>query len=123
MIEREERGDVRILRMARGKGNSLSLDFMEALLAELDAAESSSARALVLTGQEKVFCAGVDLFLVLEKGRPYLDAFLPTLDRLFLRLLTFPKPTVAAINGGRQAYLQRVCKKLLGIHLFHRCRY
>jgi enoyl-CoA hydratase len=72
---------------------------MEALLDEFDAAQASSAKAIVLTGQEKVFCAGVDLFTVLEKGRPYLEAFLPTLDRLFLRLLTFPKPIVAAVNG------------------------
>ena len=32
MIEIEDRGDVRIIRMARGKGNALNLDLLAALI-------------------------------------------------------------------------------------------
>jgi len=61
MIQREQRGVVAILRMARGKGNSLSTEFLEALIAALDAEETSPATAVVLTGEGRTFSAGVDL--------------------------------------------------------------
>jgi enoyl-CoA hydratase len=99
MIEWEERGVVTILRMARGKGNALNLELIEALIDALDRLDRSAARAAVLTGQGNIFGAGVDLPALAAGGAEYVRRFLPMLQRGFERLATFPRPLVAAING------------------------
>ncbi len=99
MIEREDRGAIAVLRMARGKGNSLDIAFLDALVAELDAIERSPAQALVITGQGRAFSAGVDLPAVVAGGREYLERFLPALSRALERIALFPRPVVAAVNG------------------------
>ncbi|MBI2824713.1 MAG: enoyl-CoA hydratase/isomerase family protein [Planctomycetia bacterium] len=99
MIEREDRGSVAVLRMARGKGNSVNIDFLEAMMAAVADIEVSPARAMVVTGQGRNFSAGVDLAAVSEGGRAYLERFLPVLSRAFKQIVTFPKPVVAAVNG------------------------
>lgn len=99
MLEFEERGEVTILRMARGKGNALNLEFCAAIVEALDRLERAPARAVVLTGQRSVFGAGVDLPALVAGGAPYIRQFLPVMQRSFERLATFPKPVVAAVNG------------------------
>ena len=99
MIEREDRGTVAVLRMVRGKGNAMSTEFLLALVEALENVEKSSATAAVITGQGKIFCAGMDLAAILEGGTPYLEGALVALSRFCERLATFPKPVVAAVNG------------------------
>ena len=99
MIEIEDRGKVRILRMARGKGNALNQDLLVALVDALDRLEASPARAGILTGLGRVFGAGVDLSALVEGGPEYVRRFVPFMLRGFERLATFPKPLVAAVNG------------------------
>jgi enoyl-CoA hydratase len=99
MVEFEDRGVISVLRMIRGKGNSLNLDLTAAVLDALDRLESSPARAGVLTGQGNTFCAGVDLAALVEGGPDYVRRFLPLFARLLERLMSFPKPLVAAVNG------------------------
>ncbi|MBI3837740.1 MAG: enoyl-CoA hydratase/isomerase family protein [Planctomycetia bacterium] len=99
MIELEERGVVTVLRMARGKGNALNIEFITALIDALDQLERSATRAVVITGQNNVFGAGVDLPAILAGGPQYVRQFLPLMVRAFERLVPFPKPLVAAVNG------------------------
>jgi len=97
MIDLSHRGDVAILTMVHGKANALSIDFCEGLVACLQ--EASAARAIVITGKDRIFSAGVDLPLLLDGGGAYARQFLPALDRLYDVLFFHPKPIVAAING------------------------
>lgn len=99
IVEREDQEGIAILRMNRGKVNALDVELLRALVLALDAVEASEAGAVVLTGAGPAFSAGVDLFRLLEGGPGYVREFLPLLDAAFLRLVSFPKPTVAAING------------------------
>lgn len=83
--------------------NPLSPRLVQDLLRELDAAEQDpSTRAVVLTGAGPAFSAGADLdFLkgVTTAGAEVNYAHSRELMRLFHRVYTFPKPTLAAING------------------------
>jgi len=83
--------------------NPLSPALTKNLLAALDAAEQDPAiRAVVLTGAGPAFSAGADLeFLkqVTTAGAEANYAHSRELMRLFHRVYTFPKPTIAAING------------------------
>jgi enoyl-CoA hydratase len=99
MIDLTRRGDVAVLRMTHGKANALDLELCEALTAQLGASARSGARALVIAGQGKMFSAGVDLVRVVEGGAAYVRECLPSVNRLFEALFTFPMPVVAAVNG------------------------
>jgi enoyl-CoA hydratase len=99
MIEFEDRGAVTILRMVRGKGNALNLEFVAALINALDEIERGPARAAVITGEGNVFGAGVDLPALVAGGPVYVREFIPLIQRSFERLATYPKPLVAAVNG------------------------
>ncbi len=99
MIELEERGAVTILRMVAGKGNALNLEFTQALDECVQKLERSPAKAVVLTGHGSVFGAGVDLPALVSGGPDYVRRFVPVMVAGFERLVTFPKPLVAAVNG------------------------
>jgi enoyl-CoA hydratase len=96
-INSEKAGAVTVLRMAHGKANALDLELVTALSQHLH--RLRKAPAVVLTGTGTIFSAGVDLFRVVDGGRPYLDRFLPALRKTFNELMAFPRPLVAAVNG------------------------
>ena len=53
----------------------------------------------MLTGQGKIFSAGVNLIKLSEGGAGYIRKFLPVLHKLYDAVFYHPKPVVAAING------------------------
>lgn len=83
--------------------NPLSPEMTLSLLQALDDLEADpGVRAVVLTGRGKAFSAGADLaFLerVTELGAEENYRHSLSLMRLFHRVYTYPKPTVAAVNG------------------------
>jgi len=103
MIEIDDQDGIAVLRMVRGKGNALNTEFLDALVESLDEVERSPARAMVITGEGRIFCAGVDLPAVVAGGADYLQEFLPALTAFLRRMVLFPKPVVAAVNGHAMA--------------------
>jgi enoyl-CoA hydratase len=99
MIEMTSRGDIALLTMAHGKANALDMELCEAIAARFDALRNASAQAVVLTGQGRMFSAGVNLLRLSEGGADYVRRFLPALHRLYDTVFFFPKPVVAAVNG------------------------
>jgi enoyl-CoA hydratase len=99
MMDLARHGPVAVLRMMHGKANAMDLELCEALVSQLDDCRQSSAGALVITGQGRMFSAGVDLPRVVDGGAAYVRAFLPAISRAFEALFAFPKPVVAAVNG------------------------
>lgn len=98
-MDLSRRGPVAVLTMAHGKANAMDLEFCAAFTARLEECRAPDISALVITGQGRIFSAGVDLLRVLEGGAGYVRAFLPALGRVFEALFCFEKPVVAAING------------------------
>lgn len=99
MIDVRTEDGVAILTLAHGKANTLDTEFCDALAARFDALRSDPAKAAVMTGQGKIFSAGVDLKRLSEGGAGYVRRFLPALHRLYDAVFFHPKPVVAAING------------------------
>jgi 2-(1,2-epoxy-1,2-dihydrophenyl)acetyl-CoA isomerase len=97
--------------------NSLTVELKEALLeALLQVAADPAARAVVLTGASRGFCAGQDLREHGEALAAGDRAPLSTVERHFnpicLALATMPKPVIAAVNGmaaGAGASLTFAC--------------
>ncbi len=99
MIEVERQGQVCVLRMTQGE-NRMSQRFLDAFHAALDEAEKSEGpAALVTTGTGKFYSNGIDLDWLLGEGAAQFEPFLKSFQGLFARLVAFPLPTVAALNG------------------------
>jgi methylglutaconyl-CoA hydratase len=88
------------------KRNAISFELLEELLVALDEVEHSAANVLILTGEGKAFCAGLDLEELRSLlGKTHEENVQDTtrIARIFRRLYDFPKPTIAAVNGAAVA--------------------
>ena len=99
MIERNDRDGIRTLTLAHGKVNAIDLELCQALTREFGEAQEPGIKGVILTGSGSSFSAGVDLFRLVSEGPDYVTRFLPALDDVLRRVLTFAKPVVAAVNG------------------------
>lgn len=105
-ILRNDRGSVVILTLNRPhRRNALSRDLVVELSDQLTKIEAESGtRAVVLTGADPVFCAGMDLKESLDSsGTPESEqraiADLQGIADLVDQLHRLSKPTIAALNG------------------------
>jgi len=108
LILYELRSPAAIITLNRAdKRNALSRPLIAALAEAFRKAEAdASARCVVLTGAGTAFCAGMDLdelrgTLDDRAGLVWDDA--AKLAALYEQVYTFPKPTVAAVNGAAVA--------------------
>jgi enoyl-CoA hydratase len=99
MFELTQRGRVAVLQMTHGKANAMDIEFCRALSAQVHACQQSTAGALVITGQGRMFSAGVDLPRLVAGGAAYAQQFLPAMNHAFEALFAFSKPLVVAVNG------------------------
>ncbi len=98
MIEFKEANGITVLQMQHGKANALDVEFCTELKGALQQVESSS-QAVVLTGQENIFSAGVDLVRLMSDGDEYRSALLTALGDMLYAFFVYPKPLIAALNG------------------------
>lgn len=100
LIEAEERGGVRVLRLNRPPVNALNLELMQAALrAVADAQADSRCTGVVLTGLPGVFSAGIDTREVPAYDSEKRAVMLRTINQAILTLYQLAKPVVAAIPG------------------------
>ncbi|MDR3617751.1 MAG: enoyl-CoA hydratase-related protein [Paludisphaera borealis] len=110
LVKTDVDGPVTILTLARpAKRNALSRDLISKLRDELDRiAKTPRIRSVVLTGEGKVFCSGMDLKEAAaddastEAQQAGVDAMHSFAD-LIRRLHTLPQPVIAAVNGDALA--------------------
>ena len=95
--QREE--SIAIITMDDGKVNALGPDMLAAINAALDRAESEDAGAVVIAGNDRVFSGGFDLKVVKSGDVQASIGMLKAGFELSHRLLSFPKPVVAACTG------------------------
>jgi enoyl-CoA hydratase len=100
MLHRTQEGPVTLLRLDDGKVNALDVDLLDALSDMFEELVTVGAGAVVLTGNGRVFSAGVDLYRVLDGGADYAADLIRALDRAFRTLLDLPLPLVTAVDGA-----------------------
>jgi methylglutaconyl-CoA hydratase len=113
LVTKETRGGAAILALNRpDKRNALSRALISSLSeAFLWARDASAVRCVILSGAGSTFCAGMDLAELAETidsqeggaepDRIWEDAL--RLAYLYDLIYTFPKPTIAAVNGAAVA--------------------
>ena len=88
------------------KRNAISSAMVKELPAALAEAEASGARVVILTGEGKAFCAGMDLAgLMAMTGQSHEENVEDTrrVLEMFYGLYSFPRPVIAAVNGAAVA--------------------
>ncbi|CAB4911918.1 MAG: enoyl-CoA hydratase/isomerase family protein [Actinobacteria bacterium] len=93
----ESSGDVAIMRMNHGKVNALDVDLLIALREAFESVEHR--QAVVLTGNDRAFSAGLDLRALLAAEVTYSDSLLRELVRTSLTIFNHDRPVIAAVNG------------------------
>jgi enoyl-CoA hydratase/carnithine racemase len=95
-----DHGAVRVLTMNRPQvRNALNWDLISALYAALTGADAEpSVRAVVLTGADPAFCAGVDLKQAAAQGLDYFERFQS--ENCIAAVAAMRKPIIGAINGA-----------------------
>ena len=98
-LELEWRERIAIVRIDRPPANALDLELLDEADAFLEELRAADPAAVVITGREGFFSAGVDL-----KAAPRLDpagqrAMVDQLNRLFETVYGFGRPVVCAVNG------------------------
>lgn len=91
---------VRLLTMNRPEArNALSRDLIRALYASLsEADDDASVHAVVLTGADPAFCAGVDLKEAAREGTEYFAEFQS--QSCITRVAEMRTPIIGAVNGA-----------------------
>jgi enoyl-CoA hydratase len=97
MIRVDHQDGVAVVHLEHGKVNALDVELLRAVAATVR--ELASAPAIVLTGRDGAFSAGVDLRRVLDGGAAYTDELIDLISDATLALFDHPRPLVAAING------------------------
>lgn len=97
-LQIETNGVVRTLRLDRPKRrNALDEPTLRALVAALEAAEGDDeTRAVILTGTDPAFCAGLDLNTFATDPQALLDRHLDA----WTSLRSMRTPVIAAVNGA-----------------------
>ncbi len=100
-IEVEKIRNIRILWMDNPPENRFNQVFLDEFNGALDQIENDdSADAMIFSGRsEKYFCNGIDIPWALAQDYDGALKFLLTYIHLVHRLLLYPKPVIAAING------------------------
>lgn len=89
--------DIAILTMDDGRANALGHAMIDAINAALDEAEGK-AKAVLIAGREKRFCAGFDLD-VMGSGPENVRKLVTAGAELLMRLYEYPLPVIIACTG------------------------
>jgi methylglutaconyl-CoA hydratase len=102
-LKYEIAGEVATLTLNRpDKRNAISGQMIEELVAALGEADAGPARAVIITGAGKAFCAGIDLdglrSIAKQSPQQHLEDS-RRMANMFYRIYSFPKPLISAVNG------------------------
>jgi enoyl-CoA hydratase len=100
LIDVAHRGRVAIVTLRRPPANAMNLELTEEIAAVFKSLRQDKAPgAVVLTGQGKSFCAGVDLKIVPSFSEADQRRMVNALNSAFYAVYSCPFPVIGAING------------------------
>jgi len=104
MIKVSQQDQIQILELNRPKVNAIDKSLIEALNHELDKIEKNdSIKGIILTGQNGIFSAGLDIVDLYHKDKEYMESFWSLFSNLLLRIYRYPKLVFSAISGHSPA--------------------
>lgn len=99
-IQIEKKENYAILQLNRGKVNAINHEMViEIREAFQDFNKSDSIKGVIVTGIPNFFSAGLDVIELFSYDRNQIDQFFADFGGMFLDMVTFQKPLIAAITG------------------------
>lgn len=95
----EFQDNIAIVTLQGGRANAIDATFLQGLSGLLDTVAHSPARAVVLTGYDKFFSAGLALPALIDLDRPTMTEFITRFHDAMVQVFALPLPVIAAING------------------------
>jgi enoyl-CoA hydratase len=99
VLECDVDGAIATVTLDDGKANALSPVMQREINYALDLAEQQEMRAVVLAGNDRLFCGGFDLGVLAAADQQATLDMLRGGFRLSVRLLMFPSPVIIAATG------------------------
>tara|TARA_Y100001970_G_C14105709_1_gene787984 strand:- start:35 stop:790 length:756 start_codon:yes stop_codon:yes gene_type:complete len=104
MIKISTKNQIQIIELNRPKVNAINEQLIQSLIKQLDKTEKDeSIKGIILTGQNGIFSAGLDIVSLYDKDRDYMESFWKLFSRLLVRLYSYPKIIFTAISGHSPA--------------------
>ena len=103
MLEHIDHDGILELRLARPPVNALNHELLSSLRDAIEAAPGQGARALILSGREGVFTAGLDLPWLMQQGVEAVEATWLAFGQVCRALAASPLLSVAALGGHSPA--------------------
>jgi enoyl-CoA hydratase len=116
-------GNTGTITLDDGKANAMSIEWFAALGAALDQAEAAELSALVFRGRPGFFSGGLDIKKLPTLSADELKKLTRDFAAVMLRVLAFPVPTIARIEGhaiAGGAILALACDLRLALDGTHR---
>lgn len=108
MLKIIKHGDIREIRLARPPVNAINLEFANALTQSIRQA-ATECRAVVISGQEGLFSAGLDVVELMQLDRDGMHEFWDAFFELLETVACSPIPVAAAITGHSPAGGAVIC--------------
>jgi enoyl-CoA hydratase len=99
LVSIEARGDVAVVRVDRPPANAMDRELLADAVAACEQLTADEPAAVVITGREGFFSAGVDLKLAPTLDAEGQRAMVDGINRMAAGWYGFPRPVVGAING------------------------
>ena len=96
MINIENKNGIAVIRLDDGKVNAFNFEMFDGVNTALR--DAKDADAIIITGRQGVFSAGLDLTIVKDSPERR-DSLLAKTATLLSSLLEFPRPVIAAVTG------------------------
>jgi enoyl-CoA hydratase/carnithine racemase len=103
MLDVIEHGDIAELSLNRPPANAFTLELLDVILQKYEAAVADGARAIVISGKEGLFSAGLDVPVLIEKNRDEIEEFWLFFFSLLDVIAKSSVPVGAAITGHAPA--------------------
>ena len=104
MIKSYQKNQIQIIELNRPKVNAIDAELIGVLNNELDKIEQDSAiKGIILTGQDGIFSAGLDIINLYDRDKEYMKSFWTLFSSLLLRIYRYPKIIFTAISGHSPA--------------------
>ena len=102
MLEISNHGRIREIQLARPPVNALNTEFVSLLTQSLNEA-SADCGAVVLSGRDGIFCAGIDVVELMQLDREDVTGFWSAFFSLLETVACSPVPVACAITGHSPA--------------------
>ena len=104
---------IEVLTLARATRERLDIETTEELADAFEAlASDDAAAAVVLTGEGKAFCAGLDLKAIPNYSQPELRRLLDAINRMATAVYGCPLPVIRRDQRARDRWWIRACDVL-----------